>query len=530
MRTNLPVTNIEIPLSDTFSIVSTTDLRGNITYANTYFVEVSGFSIEELIGAPQNILRHPDMPPEAFADLWATIKTGEPWTGMVKNRTKSGNYYWVLANVTPVIEGGQPVGYMSVRTKPTREQVTQAEQAYKDIRDGNTHGKRIVNGAAVGTTARWLNRYSMIHRLRVSLAFIMLAFVALGVSLVWPQAVAQSGFAGVLAAAGALGAWSAIYAAYVLHTKVFEPLKLVTQNARIMAGGDLTCKIESAERDDVGQLQNALRQMNINLRSIIGDVRSNFESIRMATQEIATGNMDLSNRTESQASSLEQTAASMEQLTGTVQQSASNAAEANTLAGTASGVATQSGQVVGQMVTTMEAISLSSHRIVDIIGLIDGIAFQTNILALNAAVEAARAGDHGRGFAVVASEVRSLAQRSATAAKEIKQLIDESLVKVEAGTTLTAHAGGAMKEVIESVNRVASIISEITSATREQSGGIAQVNQAVGHLDSVTQQNAALVEQAAAAAANLTGQTDNLTNTMAIFKLPGDKVLQAARA
>ena len=516
MRTNLPITTTEVILSDTFAIVSTTDLQGNILHANPYFIEISGYSVQELIGAPHNILRHPDMPVEAFADMWATLKSGEPWTGMVKNRTKQGGYYWVLANVTPVVENGKPVGYMSVRTKPSREQVTQSEQIYKEIRDGNPRKLRIDHGVVTSGAGQLWSRYSLQQRLQVSFALIVVAFVVLGCGALWPQAMGG----GWLAAVAAVGAWSTLYAGYLLNARVFKPLENVMLNARIMAGGDLTHAIAPAGRDDVGQLQNALRQLNINLRSIIGDVRSNFESIRLATQEIATGNMDLSNRTEAQASNLEQTAASMEELTSTVQQSAANAGEANTLANSASGLASQSGAEATDLVRTMQAINVSSRKIADILGLIDGIAFQTNILALNAAVEAARAGEQGRGFAVVASEVRSLAGRSAAAAKEIKILIDESLIKVDAGMALTTRSGNSMQQVIASVGRVAAIIGEMTAATREQSIGISEVNQAVGQLDLVTQQNAALVEEAAAATGSLAEQTDNLTKALAVFKLP----------
>ena len=263
----------------------------------------------------------------------------------------------------------------------------------------------------------------------------------------------------------------------------------------------------------------ALRQTNINLHSIIGDVRSNFDEIRQATTEIASGNQNLSGRTESQASSLQQTAASMEQLTTNVQQSASSVASANQLAEAASHIAGQGGAIVSQVVTTMDDISTSSRKILDIIGLIDGIAFQTNILALNAAVEAARAGEQGRGFAVVAGEVRNLAHRSASAAKEVKQLIDLSIEKVNAGTVLTGSAGATMSEVIRSVSRVSSVMDEISTATREQGNGIVQVNQAVIQIDDITQQNAALVEQAAAAAASLAQQTECVAQAMAVFKL-----------
>jgi aerotaxis receptor len=270
----------------------------------------------------------------------------------------------------------------------------------------------------------------------------------------------------------------------------------------------------------LGRLQNALRQTNINLRSIIGDVRSNFEAINLATQEIATGNMDLSNRTESQAANLEETSASMAELSAAVLSSASNAAFADELAQSAATVVKESGRIVEQTVMTMQDINTASRKIVDIIGLIDGIAFQTNILALNAAVEAARAGEQGRGFAVVASEVRSLAGRSAAAAKDIKQLIDASISKVNAGMSLTAVAGASMHRAIESVEKVTDIMAKITTATSTQSGNIGQISEAIRILDEVTQQNAALVEEAAAAAGNLSSQTDNLTKALEVFKLP----------
>jgi methyl-accepting chemotaxis protein len=327
-----------------------------------------------------------------------------------------------------------------------------------------------------------------------------------------------------------LGSLTMMLASWSLSHYISRPIVFAVKVAENIADGDLTAPIAPQGNAESVKLLQTLLHMQNSFGSIVQGVKHSAGNVALASGEIAQRNQDLSQRTEQQATALEETSSAMAQLGATVNQNADSAQQANQLAASASSVAVQGGEVVAQVVATMRGINESSQKINDIISVIDGIAFQTNILALNAAVEAARAGDHGRGFAVVASEVRSLAQRSAAAAKEIKQLIDESLIKVEAGTALTANAGGAMKEVIDSVNRVASIISEITSATREQSGGIAQVNQAVGHLDSVTQQNAALVEQAAAAAANLTGQTDNLTNTMAIFKLPGDKVHQVAPA
>jgi aerotaxis receptor len=517
MRLNIPVTNIECELSDTETIVSTTDLQGNITYANPYFIEVSGFSEEELIGSPQNILRHPDMPVEAFADFWATIKAGRSWTGMVKNRCKNGNYYWVLANATPVMENGRPVGYMSVRTKPSRRQVDEAAALYQMLKNGNPGRVALRQGAPVATGAlarlAALANVSLGKRIGWNLGFLIAVLAA---QALFGRAGAASAWLGALALA-AIG--SAGYLWYALHAGVIVPLRQAQQACQVMAGGDLTQDIEARRSDEMGQLLRALRQLRVNLHSIVGDVRSNFEQIRRATAEIAVGNLDLSGRTESQASSLQQTASSMEELASTVQQNSGNAAQANKMTSEAGLVADRGGDIVAQVVATMDGINGASKKIVDIIGIIEGIAFQTNILALNAAVEAARAGEQGRGFAVVASEVRNLAQRSATASHEIKQLISVSVEQAAAGAALAGRAGGTMREIIASVRGVNGVVGEIAAASSEQSAGIAQVNDAVTEMDHVTQQNAALVEQAAAAAAALQEQTDLVVRALAVFKL-----------
>ena len=294
-----------------------------------------------------------------------------------------------------------------------------------------------------------------------------------------------------------------------------------------MAEGDLTGTIEIRTQDG-SSLLYAIKSMRDRLATIVTEVRSGTNTIATASSEIAAGNIDLSSRTEEQASSLEETAASMEELTSTVKQNAENAQQGNQLASVASDIAARGGEVVSQVVGTMDDIASSSREIVDIIAVIDGIAFQTNILALNAAVEAARAGEQGRGFAVVASEVRSLAQRSATAAKEIKALINDSVDKVGAGTALVAQAGGTMQEVVESVKRVTDIMSEISIASNEQHQGIEQVNEAITQMDHVTQQNAALVEEAAAAADSLQQQAARLLELVDIFKLDGHAMVSRA--
>jgi len=300
---------------------------------------------------------------------------------------------------------------------------------------------------------------------------------------------------------------------------VSRPLQEALALARQVADGDLTQHIEARSNCETGQLIQALGDMNHSLQSLVGQVRSGTDLIATASSEIAAGNQDLSSRTEEQASSLEETASSMEQLTSTVKQNADNARQANQLARSASGIAVKGGDVVGQVVGTMASINASSRQIVDIISVIDGIAFQTNILALNAAVEAARAGEQGRGFAVVASEVRNLAQRSAAAAKDIKTLINNSVEQVEAGSTLVNQAGATMDEIVASITRVTDIMGEITAASVEQSSGIEQVNHAIVQMDQVTQQNAALVEEAAAAAESMQEQAAQLSQVVCRFKL-----------
>ena len=307
--------------------------------------------------------------------------------------------------------------------------------------------------------------------------------------------------------------------AWMLTRSISGPLKEAVAVAQNVSAGDLTSDIKVQSKDELGQLMQALKTMNDNLLRIVGDVRRGTDTIAEASVEISSGNLDLSSRTEQQAGSLEETATAMEELTATVKQNAEHARQANHLAETASGIAVKGGAVVSRVVDTMASINDSSKKVVDIIGVIDGIAFQTNILALNAAVEAARAGEQGRGFAVVASEVRSLAQRSASAAKEIKELIGDSVEKVAAGAALVDEAGTTMEEILNSVQSVTGIMSEISTASDEQTRGIEQINLAITQMEQVTQQNAALVEEAAAAAVSMQTQTKHLADVVSVFKL-----------
>ncbi len=524
MRNNLPVSQHELALPAGTSLVSRTDLEGRIVYANPAFVEVSGFALDELIGAPHNIVRHPDMPEAAFADLWATLEQGGLWTAMVKNRRKNGDHYWVLANVTPVVEAGEVTGYMSVRTVPTRAQVAAAEQLYARMRAG-TEGAVVLRAGLLCRTG-WRGGLGRLDRLPLQARLTTLGFVNGGlvaapaaVGALWP---AWSLVAAVAAIGVGLSLW------WLLLRGVAGAIATAIRAGQGIASGDLSFRTDTIRSDDVGLLLRTLHQTGVNIAAMVGDIQQIARSVTSASGEIAVGNMDLSQRTEEQASSLEQTAASMEELTSTVTLNADNARQASALAASASDVAVRGGRVVAEVVETMASIDESSRKIVDIIGVIDAIAFQTNILALNAAVEAARAGEQGRGFAVVAGEVRGLAQRSALAAKEIKGLIEDSVGKVEAGGRLVDAAGRTMDEIVGSIGRVTGIIGEFTAASREQSTGIEEINRAVMLMDQVTQQNAALVEECAAAAGSLESQAQRLLGAVSLFGI--DRPVASERA
>nr|WP_307735809.1 methyl-accepting chemotaxis protein [Massilia pinisoli] len=509
----MPVTGIEYPLRDGQSIVSKTDTKGRITYVNPAFIEVSGFTEAELTGKAHNIVRHPDMPPAAFADMWQTLQAGEPWTGLVKNRRKNGDFYWVTANVVPIKENGTTVGYMSVRTRPARADVERAEALYKRMREGRADGIAIRRGAVVRTA--WWARLQGLRQLPLGRRLGIMMGTQAALMLLLAGAVQGWGWR----AAALAGAVLTLVAWAELQRAIVTPMRRALDAVHALAGGDLSHLPAPGRDDEMGRLLRALRQLNVNLTAIVGDVRAGVVSIEAATRDIAEGNMDLARRTESQAASLEQTAASLAHIAAAAGRNTDSAERADGLVGEASRVAGRGGDAVQQVGSTMGQISGSATRIVDIIGLIDGIAFQTNILALNAAVEAARAGEQGRGFAVVAGEVRSLAQRSAGAAKEIKALIEDSVHKVGQGNELVDAAGQTMRAVVASVRDAAAIMGDITTASRTQSHGIAEVNAALAQLDGITRENAGLVEESATASASVAEQVGHLGQVLSVFKL-----------
>jgi aerotaxis receptor len=515
MRTNLPVTQREYKLADNAILMSTTDPKSHITYANAAFVDVSGFSREELLAQPHNLVRHPDMPPHAFADMWATLRAGQPWTALVKNRRKNGDHYWVRANATPVMRQGNPVGYMSVRCKASDQEIQAAEKLYAQFRAGQEGSQAFHKGVIVRTG--WMKWASIRQTLPVRWRIRAAVFAASAASVIGSVGAGLAG-TGLLAAA-AIGLAGAALTSWWLEAQVSRPLEKVLDLALHVASGQSQSVAHMDRVDEIGMTLRVVNQLGLMFRWLVDDVSEQVANVQVASDEIALGNNDLASRTEQAATSVQQTAASMTEMTATVRSNADNARQVTQLASSASQAAAKGGSTMHDMVSMMSGITENSRRIADIIGVIDSIAFQTNILALNAAVEAARAGDQGRGFAVVAGEVRNLAQRSAQAAKEIKSLISTSVERVESGGRLVESAGKTMDDIVAQVCRVTDLVGEISVATDQQSSGIGQVGDAVSHLDQITQQNAALVEQSASASESLKDQALRLVEAISVFKM-----------
>lgn len=734
MKINEPVTNNEMHMKDGEILVSRTNLKGMLTYVNRNFVDMSGFSEKELMNSNHNMVRHPDMPPAAFEDLWDCLKKGRPWLGLVKNRRKNGDFYWVEANVSPVFRNGQAVEYLSVRYKPSTEQVRQAESLYRDINSGKaTLGKvslwqkpikkwqaislsmrsNIMFGALLllGAASGYFNMQSMYEASQVALIAMLpllllfmqtlrgvlsqvvradsvMQHIGEGVyndqvdlrredevgsmlrslksmqinmcnSLAESREKADAGMriqqaldnvsSSVMVAdpefniiymnksvqalfknaetdirkqlpnfnsetllnsnidifhknpshqrrllealtttysteikiggrtlvvtanpvmspdggrRGTVVEWidrsaevaveseveNIVQAAQAgnlneriaMHDKEGFFLKLseginsminvvqesfndVAQVMGALAEGDLTQSITKDYAGTYGEVKDSINATIEKLVETLGRIKDSSEFIRTSSEEISVGNNNLSQRAEQQASTLEETASSMEELTSTVKNNADNAQQANRLAAGARDLAMKGGSVVKDAVNAMNEITASSNKISEIISVIDEIAFQTNLLALNASVEAARAGDQGRGFAVVASEVRNLAQRSAGAAKEIKELIKDSGAKVETGGRLVNESGITLTEIVDGVKKVGDIISEIAAASQEQSTGIEEINKAVTQLDEITQQNAALAEEASASSESSLQRATEMNEMIAFFKIAGDQ-------
>lgn len=514
MRKNYPVTRNEHLFDNAATLMSTTDPQSNINYANDVFIEVSGFSLTELKGQPHNQVRHPDMPEEAFADMWSTLKQREPWSGLVKNRCKNGDHYWVRANAIPVIRKGSVQGYMSVRTRPEAEEVARAEALYTQFREGKAKGKRFHKGLIVRTglmrwcslgatmPVRWRLRSAMIIILLLSILLVHFGFN-------------NSGQTGLFS--GAIAVLLCVVTAW-LEIQIVRPMERLCQQALQVATGE-TYHVEQATRmDEVGVTLRAISQLGLMFRWLVNDVSGQAVNVLEASDALRRGNDSLSRQTEQAAASVQETAATMNELTATVRSNTQTAAEVNSLSLSTQDAAEKGGEVMNKMIKMMATIAESSGQIANITNIIDSIAFQTNILALNAAVEAARAGEQGKGFAVVASEVRSLAQRSAKAAAEIKALIEASVTQVDSGTQLANDAGQTMKEIVDRVQSVTALIAHISSATVEQATAISQISIAVEDLDKITHQNADRVLEGAEASERLNAQATRLAEAISVFR------------
>lgn len=520
MKINLPVTQNEYVLHDGDILVSTTDLTGRITHCNQGFVHASGFDYYELLGQPHDIVRHPDVPPEAFKDLWSTVGHGRPWTGIVKNRRKNGDHYWVQANVTPVMENGKPKAYMSVRLKPRREQIQTAQALYAQLDQQRSSGKASFRlHAGKVRPLGWrdsmakLNRLNLRWRAGAGLGVLVL----LTLSPAWLFSVKDAATVGLMQLAAGLLSASMFWCWF--GTAVTSPLSKTHQLANELACCNLDGNNDYDANSPLGSLMRRLWLIELNMRAIVSDVRAEVSGLTHAAQAIVQGSMELSDRTDSQAQEVQKTSAAVEEISAAVGETAETAHSLASLSSQASSEASAGAISIDQVSDSMHQIEASSNRITDIVDVIEQLAFQTNLLALNAAVEAAHAGDQGRGFAVVATEVRALAHRSSVAAKQIRDLMQTSTQQVSAGSSTVEAASETIRKAVEQVHLVTQRLGEITLATNEESLGVAQISEAMQLLDDVACQNAILVQQSMQACERLSARADTLSRAVAIFSM-----------
>ncbi|MDU4066163.1 MAG: methyl-accepting chemotaxis protein [Enterobacter asburiae] len=499
------VTQNEYPLDDDTTLMSTTDVHSYITHANDTFVQVSGYQLDELTGQPHNMVRHPDMPKAAFADMWYTLQQGEPWSGIVKNRRKNGDHYWVRANAVPMVRQGQVTGYMSIRAKATAEEIAAVEPLYRALNDGSCK-KRIHKGLVVGKG--WLGKLpAMPLRWRVRSVMAAL-FAVLAATLIATSA----GWMPLAAAALVM-----LLGTLLFELQIVRPVENVARQALKVATGERNSVQHLNRSDELGLTLRAVGQLGLMCRWLINDVSSQVVSVRDGSDRLAQGNEDLNDRTRQTVANVQQTVATMNQMAASVQSNSETAAEVDKLSVAASSAATKGGNAMQTVVKTMDDIADSTQRIGSITSLFNDIAFQTNILALNAAVEAARAGEQGKGFAVVAGEVRHLASRSASAANDIRKLIDASASKVQSGSEQVHAAGRTMDDIVEQVKNVTQLIAQISHATSEQATGLSELTRAVAELDSITQKNADLVEESAHISAMVKHRAGRLKDAVTVL-------------
>ncbi|PWC13817.1 methyl-accepting chemotaxis protein [Brenneria corticis] len=509
MRINTPVTQQEYLLDMDTTLMSTTDIHSHITYANSAFINVSGFSEDELISQPHNIVRHPDMPAEAFADMWFTLQQGDSWTGLVKNRRRNGDHYWVRANVTPVYHHNQLAGYISVRNTPSADEIKSAEPLYQAVKKKQAGHRGFYKGLVVRTGI--FAPLSLLQKLPVRWRLRM-AIVAAGM------------VPALLSLGGINPLWSLTVTLVLiflldlfLQRQIARPLKMLLKQAQYIVSGRKGESIRLNRVDEIGMLLRAVNQFGLNLHSLVDDVGAQVQGMTDVSQRLAANNSALNSRTEDTSANLQQTAAAIEQITAAVRQSSETAVQATQMAETANRTAVKGGEIMRETIGMMDSISDASNKIVDIISVIDSIAFQTNILALNAAVEAARAGVQGKGFAVVAAEVRNLAQHSASAAKEIKALIDANVASVKAGGQMVENAGRHINDIVQEVRQVSTMINEISHAAGEQTSALGLINTSIAQIEEMTQRNTDMVAQSTEAAERLNRQAMRLNSAINVY-------------
>ncbi|QHP58140.1 methyl-accepting chemotaxis protein [Pectobacterium carotovorum] len=475
MRKNFPVSDIQYLLDEKAKLMSVTTTDSHITYANDDFIDASGYDFEEILHQPHNIVRHPDMPPQAFADMWATLKAGKIWTAVVKNRRKNGDYYWVKASTTPLMKEGKITGYMSVRTRVSQEEIRQAEALYHHMNENKLKNRRLFQGLLIYKgPLKLLSLFTVIPiRWRIrSYIFLFMLFALLFLLATLPLTTPLLTFVLALLA-------GATITSELLVQHLAKPLEKILRQAINSASGQADNSFQLNRVDEVGMLLRAVNQSGMNFRTFVDDVNGKLAELRHACGEIASGNYTLSQRCEDTAQSLQSTASSMEELTATM--------------------------------------TRSSKEITDIISVLDNLAFQTNILALNAAVEAAHAGEQGKSFAVVAGEVRILAQRSAAAAKDIAAIIDATIANIHTSDKLVNHTSQSMNNILAQVQQVSQLVNQISLATQEQSQGLGQINSAVNNIDELTRQNTILATHSSSAINSLEQQISTMSEAVSVF-------------
>ncbi|HEO9244430.1 TPA: methyl-accepting chemotaxis protein [Enterobacter ludwigii] len=509
MRNNTPVTQNEYLLNEGSTLMSTTNTHSHITYANSAFIDASGYKEESLLGEPHNLIRHPDMPAEAFGDMWFTLQQGETWTGLVKNRRQNGDHYWVRANVTPVYQNETLTGYISVRNIPSREEIAVSEKRYEKVRNNELKHHRFYKGLFVRhglfSFASLFKRLSTSKRIHLGIAITAL-FACLQLFIFADRIVESVGLALLFIAL-------AVY----LHAQIAKPVKSIVQQMQRVVSGRKADYYHFDRVDEIGLMMRMVNQSGLNLHSLVDDVGAQISGISTISQQVAKEGMALQTRTEETADFLQQTASAVEEIASAVQQTAETAKDAILMADRTRTSAHRGEAMMKETIGMMQSVSQDNSQIVDIISVIDRIAFQTNILALNAAVEAARAGDAGRGFAVVAAEVRNLAQHSATAAKEIKTLIEKNVSSVNAGVEKVEQTESQLTVMIGNVMEMSSLIKEIGHATQEQTQALTLINASISRIGTMTQNNTVMVDNVTDAAHHLTQRTTRLQQAIAVF-------------